>query len=213
MIRAAVFLKAAIDMKFDQYDALVDDTEQGYESAAKDVIPYSEEEMTSMQPSEREQLLEWYAEDYLRFSRDHPTLFRNTLLVGYCSLLEHYCVNICAFVKKQRNLSVDANDLKGGRIDQTKTYLEKICSVKITDIPSWPDILSTRIIRNHIVHELGAMKNKAKIADFLNSNRTIIDLDGRDRIILKQGFLAKTSSTFRGFLEAVLGRNLMPNTA
>ncbi|MBA7694247.1 hypothetical protein ES703_102854 [subsurface metagenome] len=76
MDRSAIFLLASIQYKFDSYSELIEETENAYKQKANEALPYSQEEMDSFSGDERERILEWYADDYFKFTSDFPKLLR-----------------------------------------------------------------------------------------------------------------------------------------
>ena len=102
MDRSVIFMQAVIKDSFDRYSTLIEDTEEAYRQAANEAVPYTEAEMASMLTDERAKAMEWYAEDYYKFTKgSSQPFFRNALLTGYYSLMEHYTFKICTSSRKR----------------------------------------------------------------------------------------------------------------
>ncbi len=204
MDRSVLFLEAIIKSRFDNYSELIKETEANYRKNTLEAMPYSKQEMDSFNKDEKNRILEWYAEDYSKFTEEFPELFRKIFCIGYYSLLEHYLHRICLFQYKKCNYQERVDNQKVKNIFQSKKYLKEVCNIDVSKLTEWNEIETINKIRNNLVHELGTFNDPSKIMSYIGNHKNIIELDNRNRIIIKEGFLLEESRLFISFLTNIL---------
>jgi hypothetical protein len=70
-------------MRFEEYSESLREAQAHFILKAKNFLPYNDSEMGEMSAEERDRIIEWYSEDYLKYTEDLPTTLRNTYLIGY----------------------------------------------------------------------------------------------------------------------------------
>ncbi len=189
-------LESYIDIRFDEYNESLREAENYFKSQAKEVLPYSDKELSLMEEEQRQDIVQWYAEDYLKYTESLPTTLRNSFLIGFHSLYEYFMYDICNQAKRLKNLSIDIELIKGKGIYRSKEYLEKVCLVQISNTKEWNDIIHINKIRNCIVHNLGKLDNVDKHKQYFIENNKLIELDSHNRVKIKKGYLENVSNIF-----------------
>ena len=189
-----------INNRFNEYDETLKETELIYNEKSKQVIPYTKDQLNEMSEQEKCDLFEWYAEDYIKLTKDFPKTLRNSFLVGYYSLFEYYLFKICGFAKKHKNIAADVNLIRGKGIIQAKTYLVDVSKIDITTLNSWHGVLKINKIRNSIVHYLCILEKPNGLTQYLSKHKQLIEIDFHKRIIIKDGYLNHASKIIRVFL-------------
>ena len=189
-------LESYISIRFDEYNESLKEAESYFKGQAKEVFPYSDKELSLMEEEQRQDIVQWYAEDYLKYTDSLPTTLRNSFLIGLYSLYEYFLYDICKQAKLLKNLSIDIELIKGEGINRSRDYLEKVCLIHISNTKEWNDINHINKIRNCIVHNLGKLENVDKHKQYLRKNNNLIELDSHNRVKIKEGYLENVSNIF-----------------
>jgi hypothetical protein len=102
-----------------------------------------------------------------------PYVIRNSFFVSSYSLLEVDINKICRKLKDSRNIQKNLCDLRGGLLEQTKTFF-KLANLDIASYDSWTEINNYSKVRNCIVHMNGLLsRDKKDPFDYCQTNRLI----------------------------------------
>src|SRR5205823_3215775 len=85
-------------------------------------------------------------------------------------------------------------ELRGGAIEQARTYLAKLVGITVGNFPEWSQLRSFQAIRDCIVHSYGYVgfdeKRDKQIRGFVNKG-TGVGITHDDRIALDSSFCQK----------------------
>ncbi len=185
------FILGVISNVFSDYNDSLKELEEYFSGQAKSAIPYSEEELSKLPEDERESIIDWYLDDYLKYKDSFPTTLRNSYLIGYYSIYDYYLNYLCIHAQKIYKKDIDIDLLRGEGIWRSRNYLEKICSINISDSSEWNEIIMINKIRNSFVHNLGKAIKKSELEQYVLINSRFIEIDEHDRIKVKNGYLEK----------------------
>ncbi len=197
------WLQSSIDIDLDNLSKFAATLEDSLEYKQKELIYRVDKEASKLTKEQRDELYEFYEEDHWQLSEIFPNTLRFSLFVTCYSLLEHALVNLCNYLYRQHNYSIELNDLRGEGIFRAQTYLKKVGSVNFPDqTSSWTNIIAYNRIRNFIVHSEGRLddSDKAKkVESFINTNPSIT-LDQLKRIQLSKDFCPEVIETLKRFI-------------
>jgi len=84
-----------------------------------------------------------------------PRYYRYSFIVLLFLIVENQLNKLCDNIKNRRNLSTRVNELSGGIIGRSRTYLQNVADISFTN---WQFVYDLLKIRNCIVHALGNIK-------------------------------------------------------
>lgn len=183
------FIISVISNVFSDYNNSLKESEEYFNGQAKSVIPYSEKELAKLPEDERDSMIDWYLDDYLKYRDSFPTTLRNSYLMGYYSIYDYYLNSLCTHAKNILNKDIEIDLIKGEGIWRSRVYLEKICCINISDCSEWNEIIMINKIRNSFVHNLGKAIKRSEIEQYFSKNKQYLDIDDHDRIKIKNGYL------------------------
>ena len=197
-----------IGIRFDEYDESLKEVEDYFSKQSKEILPYTEEELSLMKQEKRDEIMQWYSEDYLNYTERFPKTLRNSYFIGYYSLYEHLLYDICVQVKKDKDISTEISSVDGKGIFRFRKYLEDVCKIKLSDTSEWNEINHINAIRNSLVHNLGKLSQVKKHKQYFEKYKAILQLDNHNRVEIKNGYLEIVSSLFKRSLYKVLETSL-----
>lgn len=155
---------------------------------------------------QKEQLVEFYLDDYSKITDVIPNIFRSSLFVSYYSFLESTLLTICRHLINDNNYKLDPDDLRDTGIFKAQTYLKKVAGIKFPDnISSWNNIIYYNRIRNHIVHDQRRIPKSSveKIKPFVKKNKWL-KIDSMNRISFPKDFSTEVTKTLKEFFAKVI---------
>ncbi|MEY8847194.1 hypothetical protein AB9K26_00105 [Psychroserpens sp. XS_ASV72] len=174
------FLKAFLEVQFENYIALHDFMETHISSVQKEIDEKYDE------VDKIEDKLEWNVameqleleleSDLFRFEHEFPNRIRYSAIVQTYSMLEVYLKWLCNNLQRINNLPFGIADLKGSNdLDKGKLYIKKIYNLDFNKLnPEWSFLSNMRKIRNQIIHNNGDFTVKDKeIIEIINKNENL----------------------------------------
>lgn len=138
-----------------------------------------------------------------------PTM-RYSFIVFLHTILETQLRAFCNEMQREKQLSINVDDITGKGIDKARIYLEKLAAIRIADFPEWQHLRTSQKIRNCIVHEHGRLSpgssSHEQICKLTNQN-VGLSVTEDHRICLAPEFCLKnldhTASFFRRLFKSV----------
>jgi hypothetical protein len=111
---------------------------------------------TNMKEDEKQDLYEYYAEDFVELSDELPTILRYSILTAADTALESYLNDSCETFAELTKTRIKLGDIAGKGLLRAKAYLQKVAGVDFPDtLPVWLAVRRLHDIRNCIVHADG----------------------------------------------------------
>ena len=200
--------RSSISMKFTSI--------RGYADTVEKVLPEYKKEIDKRflalgkntvieNEDERDDLYREHDIELFELEHDFPQVLRYSLFVYSYSRFEKTLLGIADDYQRSRGLKLKPSELKDAGIKRAMTYLKNVVIIPFPDMePSWKDILTLSLIRNHIAHnegELPAGRDVGKeIREFIKKwNDNISIEDGRFEF--SQGFIIRVLDTFDTFFD------------
>jgi hypothetical protein len=126
---------------------------------------------TGMNEDLRQDLYEYYAEDYFELSDELPTVLRYSVLTAADTALEAYLNDTCETYANLSNARVRLGDIVGKGVARSRDYLKKVAGIKFPDgLPIWRTVTRLHEVRNCIVHAEGYVPPaKAELRSWVGS--------------------------------------------
>ena len=170
----------------------------------------------SLGPEEKDELYEFYSEDYFKIADFFPNIMRSSLFVTCYTLIEHRLLYLCNQYRKKdgNNIPIQKYTRGNGIIKKYQKYLKNVLNISFPDQTNeWKEILNIyKKLRNTIVHNNGYFaKNKIpkEVVEFVKDNPNILSISTSNRIEFNNGFIEKFLKVIKTFFYD-LGKNL-PN--
>jgi hypothetical protein len=61
----------------------------------------------------------------------------------------------CGDMQNDREVPISLSDLRGSQIEQVRTYLTRLATLKAADFPEWQHLRTLQKIRDCIIHAYG----------------------------------------------------------
>jgi hypothetical protein len=135
---------------------------------------------------EREDLVDWYASDFLELGEELPTVLRYAVLTAADTASEAFLNRTCDAYAEVSGTAIRVKDLQGAGIRRAREYLTKVASIQFPDDrPNWTTVLRLHGLRNCIVHAEGVVapsraelrKWSASIPGLRISDYDVVSLD------------------------------------
>ena len=190
--------------RLDELKKYLDITEKYLQEAKDDFQTWADEKAKKLSPGERNEFYEFYSDNYWQLSEKFPRILRNSFLVSAHSLLEYEMNLICRRLKKERQIQISWNDLRGDVLERAKLY----CKLARLDLPyndkTWQEINHYSKVRNCIIHKNGLLKEFQNDQDLIAyvTKKGIISQDTIEQeIALTEQFCAEVIETIQAYLE------------
>jgi hypothetical protein len=124
-----------------------------------------------LSPDERQDHVEWYAEDFVELSEELPTTLRHSVLIAANSALEQYLDATCRAHIEVSKSPVVLRDIAGSGLQRAHRYLKKIAGIEFPDqAKAWVDVVRLGELRNCIIHAEGYVhESNAARAEWLGT--------------------------------------------
>jgi hypothetical protein len=117
----------------------------------------------TMSEHEREDLVEWYADDFLELGEELPTVLRYAVLTAADTASEAFLNRTCDAYVEVSGARIRVTDLHGAGIHRARDYLKKVAGIQFPDDrPIWTTVVRLHELRNCIVHAEGVVAPSRK---------------------------------------------------
>jgi len=168
---------------------------------------------------EREYMIGWYTNDFVRLDRVYPIIQRRALFTTLMCMTEADLLFACQVCHRAFEISTEFKKKRNGRlIDQALSYLCDHLTIRDRAIkPYWQSLQNLWSIRNALVHNDGKPKRSElrQISEFCAPIPTL-ELDKDNRIVFKEGSVQMALHQVHCFfsrLIAEIKRNKLPTPA
>lgn len=150
-----------------------------------------EERIAHLSQEERNEIDDYYAENYQHIDNFQIGLYRKSTLVSLYSFLEHSLNDLCGHLFRTKAFAVAVTDLRGEGIIRAKDYLEKLPKVDFSLLnDEWTHLIEFNKIRNCIVHsdgDINQSRSKKSLNEIVKS-REGLELQ-HDRILISREYI------------------------
>ena len=169
---------------------LVDIAENHLKSETKRLGKLVDKEIENTPEDEKEFVIGWYTDDYVRLDRIYPNIQRQALFTTLMGMLEADLLLGCRMCRRAFDISKEFKK-KGNKrvIAQAMDYLRSNLTIREKSIQyQWEFVQNLWTIRNAFVHDDGKpMPTELQnISEFCKPIPSL-ELDHHNRIILKEG--------------------------
>jgi uncharacterized protein YutE (UPF0331/DUF86 family) len=153
-------------------------------------------------------------DSFVDFSENLEESFKRNLNYSFITLLysflESSLNDLCSFLKEQKNLDLNFNDLNREGIIRAKNYLEKVCKLCFSAIGNeWNEIEKLNKIRNCIVHTNGNVEKFRQTTKIKNiaEHTKYIELEN-DYLVVNNNYIMLMIEAINKFVLALYTDNL-----
>lgn len=172
------------------------------------------EELSAANPELRpDEIWDILNDDYWRYDETYPRTLRSSFFVFAYSLLEYKMDIICKQLKKDKQINISWNDLKGSTLDQFKLYC-KLSGLKLSyNSELWQEIRYYSLLCNCIVHNNGSIAefkhekiliSYAKKKEIIDREMLLPSIRPWAVVALSEQFCKEVINTMLTFLKDVL---------
>ncbi len=190
--------------RLDELKKYLDITEKYLQKAKAEFKAWSDERVKELPAEQHQEFYDFYQDDYWQYAEKFPRILRNSFLVSAHSLLEYEMNVICRRLKKEHQIPISWNDLRGDVLERAKLY----CKLARLDLPyndkTWQEINHYSKVRNCIIHKNGLLKEFQDDQDLIAyvTKKGIISQDTIEQeLALTEQFCAEVVETIQAFLE------------
>jgi hypothetical protein len=164
--------------KLERFAVIVEEALQARASALDEALVAGAENYSQ---SERQDLFEYHAEDFLDLSDELPSILRYSVVTAADSAVEHYLKRTADRYSDLRKASVRMSDLTGSGLERAQQYFKKVAQITFPDsAPTWTAILRLRELRGCLVHADGYVsEDRTRLARWLGTTSGIRLSPGR----------------------------------
>lgn len=113
---------------------------------------------SNLPESEREDLADEYADDFLELGEELPTVLRYSVVTAADTAAEAFLNRTCDAYAEVSGTAIRVKDLQGAGIRRAREYLKKVGGIQFPDDkPIWTTVLRLHELRNFIVHAEGVV--------------------------------------------------------
>jgi len=193
-------------ISLNELEEYLNTTEKYLQIAKNDLETRLDERVKGLSPQEREELSDFYSDEYWRYSERFPRILRNSFLVSAQSLLEYELDVFCEKIKKEQQIPINWRDLKGDTLERAKLYFQ-LAKFRVSyDDRTWQEINRYSEIRNCIVHKNGLIEGFQRNKDlinYINKNGIISQDTIKKEMALTEKFCKDVIQTLRDFLDNI----------
>ncbi len=138
------------------------------------------------------------------YEYNFPKFFRYSYIVLLFMITEKLLVKICNNLELRKNIQIGLNQLNGGIVERSKTYIHKLAMID-TNL-NWTAIEELSIVRNCIVHTLGEFldsRNSKRIKDLIELKKGLSHNNGfllkQDELYIEQCYCKESAIKVRDF--------------
>jgi len=141
------------------------------------------------------------------FREYFPSLQRRSALLTVWGYFEHELDKLCLLYRSEKNYKIALTDLNGQGIDRSTSYLEKVAGIDAhKNSQEWNCIKNIQKIRNAVAHrDARLLKSDDKALREIIRQEKALSLSAHDEIVLKAGFLAQVTSTYKDYFALIDG--------
>jgi len=151
------------------------------------------------------EVADFLSEDYYMVNDVFRSTFRYSSIIAIYSLLEDTMNDLCRFLQRRQNHSLELTDLDGRGIYRAKLYLEKVCHLEFpSDGHEWKEIEKLNAIRNCLAHTNGKVKTR-KVENIVNNTNGLSINEGYPRLIIDEEYIKNVIEYIATFLNQMLG--------
>jgi len=155
--------------------------------------------------TENEQISADFFHDDIALYDESMQLYRQSSFLMLFAFLEDSLQKICTLLRTQFNYTLAPDDLHGKGVLRLKLYLEKVAFMTF-DESLTEKVDQYRLIRNHLAHEFGEVKESAKKIRGIASSSIPLSLDDwgyTEFLRLEDGFLDEFAAIIQQLFSSI----------
>ncbi len=137
-----------------------------------------------------------------------PSKLRYSAIVLIWIFLETRLREMCKEIEKRKKLRLKEKDFKGPIIERCKTYLEKVCDIRIEE-KIWSELMDVQKIRNCIIHANGSIKDSSdnKYLKQLTKNEEVdLEIDYEGFLLINREYVLQLLVLIKKFFDQAFDR-------
>lgn len=170
-----------------------------------------EAETINSDPELKDQLNEYFSEEFHIIDNVYIKVFRYSVVVGIHSILEVCLNDLCRYMQRSNNLALALDDLKDNGIQRAKSYLTKVCRI---DFPinsyEWSEVIKLNLFRNCIIHAQGdvdKVKSTTKLRNTIENSKGI-SLNSDKYLAFEKEYIETAIKNVKNLLKTVYEKAL-----
>lgn len=139
------------------------------------------------------------------FEQDLAPAMRYSFVVLMHTVFETRLRAFCSDMQSERRIPIPLRDVRGSPIEQARTYLTKLATLQVADVPEWQHLRTLQKVRDCIVHAFGYVadsRDEKEIRE-LASQSIGLTIDDYGRLALTKRFCDEHLSCLARFFHSL----------
>lgn len=164
------------------YDSLcnyVNEVSEALEKRWQELAAKIEEDLNAITSEESEEYIDVIYDDMAMVRNALPQINGQAQILNIYAFMEHELIRLCEQYMRANNLSVSVTDLKGGGLQSSRVFLEKVAMFELKENEVWDRLNNFNKVRNVIAHYNGYLSSDyyhyKRLKKFISSNPAFIE--------------------------------------
>lgn len=199
--------KRLFEFGFKSLERYLEEVDDSLKIKWQDFAEKTDKELKTLTEAESEEYIDIIYDDLAMVRDTLPQINGQTQILCIYAFMEHELIKLCKQYRRSNNIEMSVTDLKGGGLQASRAYLEKVARFKLVENEVWKRLNTFNKIRNVVAHYNGYLSpdyyHFKGIKKFISENPTLIEFKPHGEGAKASGEIVIKSPCVKQFREDV----------